>query len=418
MCDTLCALPPWSKEGAVLFAKNSDRSPNEPHLVIQSAAAEHAQGSTVKLTYLTIPQAAFTLETVLCKPSWTWGAEMGVNSALVAIGNEAVFTLSKRGSEALTGMDCVRLALERADSAAKAVQVITELLEKHGQGGNCGFDHPFHYDNSFLIADPREGYVLETSGKRWAAVKLAKSGAISNRLCIHKEHILRGGVEEGFDFAQKLSEPLYTHFSGSKQRHQSASSALSQPVDSANLMAALRKHAPVDEERVFTRGSVRSVCMHAGGLIGDHTTGSLVAVLREHKPATLWVTGASTPCIAAFKPVFFGILSGAPVFREPSDALAYWCERETLHRALLAGKVDVVALREHRDALESGWIAQEHSLFAGSNIDAQALMDFAAEAAAQEQAMVKAFTPKYECAMPSHGRFNRYWEKKNAVLGK
>jgi hypothetical protein len=51
--------------------------------------------------------------------------------------------------------------------------------------------------------------------------------------------------------------------------------------------------------------------MHAGGLIGDHTTGSLVAVLRENKPSTLWVTGSSTPCISCFKPVFVEIDSGS-----------------------------------------------------------------------------------------------------------
>ena len=209
MCDTLCAFPPYAEQGTVLFAKNSDRSPNEPHLVVRIPEKKHTAGSPLKLTYITIPQVEHTYAAILCKPSWIWGAEMGVNSASVAIGNEAVFTKVKRGPQALTGMDLVRLALERCDTAKKAVELITSLLEKYGQGGNCGFDHEFYYDNGFLVVDPKEGYVIETAGKRWVVVKVSEKHAISNRLSIRKEHILRGGVEEGFDFAGRLTNLAY-----------------------------------------------------------------------------------------------------------------------------------------------------------------------------------------------------------------
>lgn len=66
-----------------------------------------------------------------------------------------------------------RLALERADSAEKALNVIVELLEKYGQGGNCMEDEcTFTYHNSFLICDRTEAWVLETSGKYWAAERV------------------------------------------------------------------------------------------------------------------------------------------------------------------------------------------------------------------------------------------------------
>ena len=47
--------------------------------------------------------------------------------------------------------------------------LITQLLEHYGQGGNCGFQHQLFYHNSFIIADPRDAWVLETAGKQWAA---------------------------------------------------------------------------------------------------------------------------------------------------------------------------------------------------------------------------------------------------------
>ena len=69
MCDTMCVLP---ENGDVLFAKNNDRSPNEPHIVIRSPARRGAQNQSLKLTYIEIPEVNQTLETVLLKPSWIW----------------------------------------------------------------------------------------------------------------------------------------------------------------------------------------------------------------------------------------------------------------------------------------------------------------------------------------------------------
>lgn len=409
MCDTMCATPRYTG-GDMLFAKNSDRSPNEPHLVVCVPAADHPVGSMVKLTYVTIPQAAHTLEALLCKPSWTWGAEMGVNEAGLAIGNEAVFTRAKRGPDALLGMDLLRLALERRETAKSAIELMTVLLERYGQGGNCGFDHDFRYDNGFLIADPDEAYVMETSGRRWAAERVDGFRAISNRLTVRTAHTMRGGVEEGYDFAKRLTEPLFTRFSGSKLRL--ASSCSLAPRTPAGMMAALRAHDPRDAEKLFPRGSVRSVCMHAGGVIGDHTTGSLVVKLRRGQPITLWITGASTPCLSAFKPVFFGVDSGAPVFADEADAKRYWLERETVHRGVLAGQVDVKGLRVKRDALEADWLIAERELITGKAGRAE-LRALAVRAAAEEQAMVDALKPRSAGLVPTP-----YWRKKNAALEK
>jgi secernin len=69
-----------------------------------------------------------------------------------------------------------RLGLERGQTAAEAMKVITNLLEEHGQGGRCFENDSVKgvlYHNSFIIADPTEAWVLETAERHWAAEKVA-----------------------------------------------------------------------------------------------------------------------------------------------------------------------------------------------------------------------------------------------------
>ena len=104
----------------------------------------------------------------------------------------------------LIGMDLLRLGLERARSAQEAVQVITQLLEQHGQGGNCGFQHALYYHNSFLMADPNDAWVLETVGEHWAAKQVKGVYSISNCLTIGKDYDLAIRSPGGFCFGKGL----------------------------------------------------------------------------------------------------------------------------------------------------------------------------------------------------------------------
>ncbi|XP_057707415.1 secernin-3 isoform X2 [Corythoichthys intestinalis] len=173
-CDTFVALPPSTEGHRIIFGKNSDRPCDEVQEVVHFPAADYEPGSKVECTYIEIDQVAHTYAVVLSRPAWLWGAEMGANEHQVCIGNEAVWGReSADGEEALLGMDLVRLALERADTAEKCVSIIAELLQKHGQGGACLEEQcDFTYHNSFLISDRKEAWVMETAGKYWAAEKV------------------------------------------------------------------------------------------------------------------------------------------------------------------------------------------------------------------------------------------------------
>jgi len=412
----MCVLSDWTKDGTTYFAKNSDRSPNEPHLVLHVPAKHHSSGSMVNCTYINIPQVDYTREMILFKPSWIWGAEMGINESRVVIGNEAVFTKSKKKTPSLIGMDMLRLALERADSAAAAIDVMIFLLETYGQGGNCGFDHQFFYDNSFLAADPKEAYVMETSGKNYAVMRIENKYAISNRLTIGKNHTKCGkSVNPNDDFSKKYTEPVYSYFSAASKRRQQVMDKLSPSIDAEGLIEILRSHNPNLKGREFSRGSVESVCMHAGGLIGDHTTGSLVAVLRHDKPVTIWCNGASTPCISAFKPVFWPCTS-APVFSDPAQSLDYWLKREYIHRAVIAGKINAASLSSKIKLMESEWHMREKRLMAGKNPNTGLLTSLTHEAAWQEQKLIDELHTAHWWDIRHKGRFARYWNKKNKAL--
>ena len=179
MCDTLCVLG----DDATLFAKNSDRPVTEPQVV--EAHGRRTGGGRLHTQYLELPDAG-AAATMLSRPTWLWGAEHGVNEHGVAIGNEMVNTVDdpRHAPPALIGMDLVRLGLERAASADEALEVMTTLLERHGQGGVGDAVNDLAYWSSFLVADPHAAWVLETSGRAWAARPVEGGDAISNRLTL------------------------------------------------------------------------------------------------------------------------------------------------------------------------------------------------------------------------------------------
>ncbi|MGC8846813.1 MAG: C69 family dipeptidase, partial [Candidatus Hydrogenedens sp.] len=110
MCDTIV----FVDSQKVLFAKNSDREVNESQVLLWQPRKNYTKNELLQCTYITIPQVRETYAILVCKPTWMWGAEMGTNEFGVTIGNEAVFTNQPYAKTGLTGMDLIRLALERS----------------------------------------------------------------------------------------------------------------------------------------------------------------------------------------------------------------------------------------------------------------------------------------------------------------
>src|SRR5262245_54807440 len=90
-CDSLVALGNATADGAVLFAKNSDRPAVECQPLVQLPAARHPAGARVRCQYIEIAQVRETARLIGSRPYWLWGFEHGMNEHGVAIGNHTVF---------------------------------------------------------------------------------------------------------------------------------------------------------------------------------------------------------------------------------------------------------------------------------------------------------------------------------------
>ena len=290
MCDLLCALPS-ATDGLTLFAKNSDRPPDEVQRVEWLAPRvddERTRATHVEVAAHPDP----TLGVLGSRPTWGWGLEHGVNEAGLAAGNASIYTtLDPRPfPDALTGMDLVRLVLERCATAEAGVALLEELLVTVGQGGSGHDGARRPYWSSFLLADPSAAFVVETSGATLAVEAVDHTRAISNRTTIpaftdvhaHPRQPVGTLVQPRLDASQRV--------------------LARRPVTLDSLMAHLRSHAG--------GGDGWTVCMHVEQ--PEHreaTTASFVAELPVGAPPVAHVLLGS-PCQGTYERVELGELAG------------------------------------------------------------------------------------------------------------
>ncbi|MEP7045097.1 MAG: C69 family dipeptidase [Ilumatobacteraceae bacterium] len=302
MCDCLVALPPATGRPFTLFAKNSDRPPDEQQRVEWNAPRRDRE--PVRVTHIEVgPSSCDTIGCLISRPDWCWGAEHGINEAGVAIGNEAIYTRldPRTASPRLIGMDFVRLGLERAESAGEAVEVITGLLEYYGQGGSGHDPHgstgPKAYWSSFLVADPTEAWVVETSGTAWAAEQVGEARAISNRTTI-----------PAFDAAHRHPEQPVERFVDPRLDASKAVLADRQ-VTYGSIAAHLRSHECVE--------AGWSVCMHVDGV--EVTTGSMIAELHADGAHRAWMSSGS-PCTNEYVELYGSRTTVSPTPMRPGSS--------------------------------------------------------------------------------------------------
>jgi len=356
-------------QGKSIFAKNSDRQPNEEQGLVWSPAKNYEQGSQLQCTHISIPQVKETHAVLLSKPLWMWGAEIGVNEHGLVIGNEAVFSnIPANKTPALLGMDLLRLGLERAVTPQEALNVMIELLEQYGQGGNCVNDGELYYHNSFIIANHEDAWVLETVDKHWVAKQVQDVYSISNCLTIQtewdlfSESLAASASQDGrFDYAKKYSDFVYTTFGKGQHRRTITAGNLKENAGNVTvktLMDNLRHHD--NGSAPGNKFNLVDGCMHAGfgPLRPSQSTASMVVLLDDDRP-TVFATGTSAPCTGIFKPLWVDTPLPAP---GPASAGGYdpatlFWSHERLHRTVLRNfPKRLAAYSPDRDAFENEFI--------------------------------------------------------------
>ena len=343
MCDTWVALRDVTLSQNVILGKNSDRPIFDCQPLVFSPRKEWLANSHIQTEYVELPQVDVTYAHLGSSPYWCWGYEEGINEYGVVIGNEAIFTktfreAAKTWSErrqpelGLLGMDLIRLALERSQTARLAVEVMGKLIEHYGQFGS-GVPTKSHpeggYDNSFIIADPDEAWVLEAVGRHWAARCLSHGYAsISNQPTIRNQwdfasrDVQTFAVERGwwptddraaFDFARAYIDERVprqvSHIRAKRSQHLLAEKA--GQITPGWMMRIARDHY----EGTFLQGpyfdaadpDFLTLCMHVSpaDFTWGNTASSCVAVLpKSHAelPVFWWTPGP--PCNGCYVPFF------------------------------------------------------------------------------------------------------------------
>jgi secernin len=393
-CDTMVALPEMTAGGQTLFAKNSDRPANECQPLVLRERQTHPPGAATGCQFVAVPQAGEersdggrapgeTLRHVGSRPYWCWGYEHGFNECQVVIGNEALPSPLEFSEPKLIGMELLRLGLERGRSAAEAVEVITGLVTRYGQGRFANEAGVGTYDNGFLVADPREAFVLETAGHAWAVRRVTASAGISNvysigtdwdRLSADAEALAtrQGWWQPGgrFDFAAAYTRPeaRANGLSSGARRRARSCAVLAQragAIDAATMMALLRDHSDgTQPDEPF-----RTDLDHRGGLCmhdnpdgtGGNTAASLVAALcADGSRLPIYWCSFYSPCLGIFLPIFLegdlppvlGIGGAAPDADSP-----WWLFHRLSHLARREPETGIPAVRARWAGLQTEFMA-------------------------------------------------------------
>ncbi|BDF77603.1 C69 family dipeptidase [Pyramidobacter piscolens] len=331
-CDMVVVTPKGSADGNMMWAKNSNRNNEECMTFKFHQGGNHAVGETVKVSHCKIPQAPVTYSVIGAEPYWGWGGEIEMNEKGVCCGNELILTKDPvhHEEEGMNGHDLNRLAVERGATAYEAMHVIIDMIEKYGQGGNANppsTSDLYVYWNSFLIVDPHEAWVLETSDRRWIARKIDPNEgvfALTNMCSIGavydecSEDLIQHAIDKGwhaagdeFNFFKVYSQinPRPNFETKGRRAYDMLAKKMGKIVPS-DIMEVMRDNKLAGsflESRFGMAKVTRALSEH---MIGNSIAGSAVVQMRtnpeipEAMRTLIWAAMASPDC-SGYRPFYF-----------------------------------------------------------------------------------------------------------------
>lgn len=356
-CDTMVVFGDSTVSGNTMFAKNSDRPAHEAQPLELNARAQHSPGMDAGCQFVRVPQIDTT---------WRHGYEHGLNEHQVSIGNEYLPAIMEASPELrLIGMELVRLGLERGATAREAVYVITSHVEEFGQGSFSNDADVYTYNNSYIVADPLEAFVIEAVGHDWAVKELIDTTSISNIGSIRDDWTSTSKTEAGEHFDWAVAFTQETENPNAVRRQYRTDDLLCSHrsnIDAQTMMSIMSDHSLDDDiSSDFNPfpGDIRGVCVHAIGDNVQNTTASLIAdfCADGSRLPVYWRTLYS-PCMGLYYPVFLeGELPSHLAIgdAEKTDDSPWWMFHELTKSGLVEGHDRIAQIRD-------GWIPLQKEL--------------------------------------------------------
>jgi secernin len=348
-CDVMVALGSATTAAQAVFGTNSHGPVGVGHILSLEHGRTFAPGETAGPRDVPIPHVRQTYTVLGNRPLHTWGYQHGINEHQLAAACADWQSKLAHPQPGLHGTDLVRLVLERCKTARQAFELLTTLIVRHGQGGAAGYNTTANTDHVFLLADPREAYLVEAAGASWAALECREVRAASDVALIRQDwHRLSPGLGEQvigqgwwdddgskLDFSASLS--IDQAGSDSALRRWGRATLLLEQQH-GNLDAAVLRHILADHydgtsveiDPVAPTGPI-PLCRHASDRNRTATVASMIAELtsNEQRPAMAWCA-YGPPCAGVYLPIFLA----ADLSSSMPDMNRLWARMHTLHRAV------------------------------------------------------------------------------------
>ncbi len=179
-CDLVTALGSATVTGHTLVGVNHFSLGTAQDGLCVLSAKVHAPDENVVHPRVNIPEIRQTARVLGWQSPAAWGLSFGCNEHQLTVGVSRWKSRFAPSKDGLDGPDLVRLALERATSARQGVDVLCELIERHGQASSDG-------DHIYLLAGPREAYVVEAAGSHWAILECQQTRAVCDAALIRQD---------------------------------------------------------------------------------------------------------------------------------------------------------------------------------------------------------------------------------------
>ncbi|CRK97140.1 CLUMA_CG010537, isoform A [Clunio marinus] len=229
---------------------------------------------TVKCQSTDIPKESNTFGYIL-------NGTCGANDQKISI---STLFADNKPAEGLSALDLTKLALERSDSAEKAVEVISTLIDKYNKDESVDISPKY----AFFICDIKEAYVMNIVGKLWAAERITegcrafgKGFAVTTKI-----------DKKSQELEDKLKEIAL--FDGSSELNFSQTFS----------MEVAEIKWPNDEPVSGFSAQKMFEVLRSSAECSETIASSFVSVLKE-SVAVHWFTGTPDPRESVFKPFIF-----------------------------------------------------------------------------------------------------------------